>query len=134
DDVVPAGANLIEDRLDRLHCPRGLLLNRMRVHVLVIHMRMLVVKRRWSGPRQEHQVARSHYSYRRRVRHGMRLLGLWMYRRERKARLGFGHGSQRAPPSANIFWGIWDGNARRRNWLIAGVGRVDRRVGRANVR
>ena len=78
DDVAPGRALAVEDRLDRVHRVLGLLLDRMRMDVLVILVRMVVVERRRGRARQEHQVAGADDLDRRRVGHLVRLRRIGM--------------------------------------------------------
>ena len=116
----------IEDRFDRLHGVLGLLLDRVRMDVLVILMRMVVVERRRRRPRQEHQVAGADDLDRRRVRHLVRLrrIGMHDLQLEGLVRLGVDvHGR----PSCG--WGERNNGthlpsiALRRGWTVGRAGR-----------
>src|SRR5947209_16310865 len=60
---------MIKNRLDRFHRAPGLILDPVRMVMLFEHVRMLVIKRRWSCARNEKQPAWTLHTDGRRIRH-----------------------------------------------------------------
>src|SRR5262245_6982590 len=87
---LPCGADAVEDRLDGVHGIARLLLDGVRMHVLLVAMRMIVVERRRRGAGNEHEVAGADDPHRRRVWHAVRLLRLGMNGLEGECRAGVG--------------------------------------------
>src|SRR5262245_24284888 len=98
DNVAPARTDMVENGFDCGHRTFGLLLDRMRMHMLFVDMWMLVIERRRRGARYEHQIAGTHDVNGRCVGHRMSLFRLWMHGLELISLLVSWHERHTRPP------------------------------------